>query len=152
MPEDVDNFLAHYGVKGMKWGQRRREIKAQRAETTAKAAEAGYSRGTRFSDQQNIGNRAVRKIENRVVKGETVRSARAKEYAASTAKGLAAAAVVIGTPIAIGAASKGLSGLSNSINAKRGAAAAATLLADSRGLTSYNTLGMAFDAATRTWR
>lgn len=152
MSESVDNFLAHHGVKGMKWGQRRREVKAQREETTAKAAEAGYSRGTRFSDQQNIGYRGVRKIENRIVKGESIRSARTKEYASSTAKGLAVAAVIIGTPIAIGAASKGLSGLSNNINTRRGAAAAATLLADTRGLTPYNTVGMAFNAATGTWR
>lgn len=150
--EELGTFLEHHGVKGMKWGQRRREVKAQREATTAKAEAAGYSRGTRFSDQQNIGNRGVRKIENRIAAGESIRSARTKEYASSTAKGLAVAAAIFATPIAIGAASRGLSGLSNNINTRRGAAAAATLLADTRGLTSYNTVGMAFNAATGTWR
>lgn len=152
MADNVDNFLAHYGVRGMKWGQRRRAVKAERKANTEKAAKAGYSSASRFNDQQNIGNRNVRKIEKRIASGETVRSARAKEYASSTAKGLAVATVIIGTPIAIGAASRGLTGLSNNINAKRGAAAAAKLLADTRGLTPYNTVGMAFNAATNSWR
>lgn len=30
MSDDVDNFLAHYGVKGMKWGERRAHTKNMR--------------------------------------------------------------------------------------------------------------------------
>lgn len=33
---DTDNFLAHYGVKGMKWGKRRAERQAERESTQSK--------------------------------------------------------------------------------------------------------------------
>jgi len=32
MPTDVEDFLAHYGKKGMKWGERRAAKKAAKAE------------------------------------------------------------------------------------------------------------------------
>ena len=34
MAEDVDNFLEHYGVKGMKWGVRRGVIKSGKERTS----------------------------------------------------------------------------------------------------------------------
>lgn len=32
MSDNVDNFLAHYGVRGMKWGQRKQDQKLARKE------------------------------------------------------------------------------------------------------------------------
>ena len=146
--DEIDDFLAHYGVKGMKWGQRRAEVKAQRKENSEKAAEAGYSPKSRSADIVNIGNRGVRNIEKRVVRGESVDSARTKEYGVSAAKGLAAAGVILATPIALSAASRKLT----SIRMDRATREVANMLADERGLTSYRTLGLAFNAATGTWR
>lgn len=150
--EEITNFLAHYGVRGMKWGQRRRAVKAERVENRDKAAASGYSPSSRFGDYKNIGIRGVRKIEKRIAGGESIRAARTKEYASSMARGLAVAAAIIATPIAIGAASRGLTNVSHNINAKRGAAAAATILADTRGLTPYSTVALAFNSATNSWR
>lgn len=41
-PDDLDNFLAHYGVKGMKWGVRRSQAQLDRA-----AGRDGGSEGTK---------------------------------------------------------------------------------------------------------
>lgn len=168
MSTEVDDFLTHYGVKGMKWGVsrardsmksaagKRREKKAavlkERVQNRDAATNAGYSRGQRRSDFENLGRGGMRRIEKRIASGESIGSARTKEYASSTAKGLAVGAAILGTPKVIGAASRGLSGVATKINAKRGAEAAAKLLADSKGLTSYKTVALAFDEATGRYR
>lgn len=168
MSTEVDDFLAHYGVKGMKWGVtrasnsvksavgKRREKKAavqkEREQNRSAAAKSGYSSRQRQSDLDNLGRRGTRRVEKRIADGESVDKARTKEYAASTAKGLAAAAVIMATPTVIGSASRGLSGVATKINAKRGAEAAAKIFADDKGLTSYKTLSLAFDATTGKWK
>lgn len=152
MAEPVDDFLAHYGVKGMKWGERRAALKAERIANRDSAREKGYTDRMRREDIRDMGIRGTRRVEKRVAGGEKINNARFKEFARTKAQGAAFVASLIGGAVAINAASKGLSTLANNINTKRGAAAAATMLADSRGLTSYNTLGMAFNAATGTWR
>ncbi len=175
---DPDEFLAHYGVKGMKWGvsraasgvssagssvrstvkdavNRQREknavTKAERKANFEGAREAGYSPRMRAEDLNDVGLRGTRRIEKRIAAGERIGMARFKETAASTARGLAIGTAVLGTPIAIGATSVGLSNLASSINAKRGAAAAATLLADTKGLTSYKTVALSYNAAKGMW-
>ena len=168
MSTEVDDFLAHFGVKGMKWGVsrasgsvksaigKRREKKAavrkEREQNRDAAANAGYSSKQRRADFENLGRGGMRRVEKRIASGESIRAARTKEYASSTAKGLAVGAAILGTPIAISATSRGLSNLASSINAKRGAEAAAKLLADSKGLTSYKTIALAFDEATGRYR
>lgn len=168
MSAEVDDFLAHYGVKGMKWGVtrasnsvksavgKRREkkaaVKKEREHNRDKAAEAGYTRRQRAKDFENLGRGGMRRVEKRIASGESIGKARTKEYASSTAKGLAIGAAILATPVAIGATSRGLSNLASSIDAKRGAEAAAKLLADSHGLTSYKTVALAFDAATGKWK
>lgn len=45
MEDDVEDFLAHYGVKGMKWGQRkadRREASVQKQTAKMKKQAASY--------------------------------------------------------------------------------------------------------------
>jgi hypothetical protein len=168
MSDNVDDFLAHYGVKGMKWGVTRaaggvksaagkikaksKAKKAQRKENADKAREAGYTKFQKGNDLQNVGTGGVRKIEKRIANGETIRAARAKEYASSTAKGLAVGAAILAAPIALVALDKGAANLAASVNAKRGAAAAAKLLSDEKGLTSYKTIALAFDKATGTFK
>lgn len=178
MADEIDDFLAHYGVKGMKWGvnkaasgisavgssinagvkdavqrsKEKRDVKkAERKANFDAAQAAGYSSKMRARDIQDVGKRGVRRIEKRIANGERINRARFKESAASTARGFAVGAAILATPIAVGAASEGLSSLSKHINAKRGAEAAAKLFADSKGLTSYKTVSLAFNAATGAW-
>lgn len=178
MTDDIDEFLAHYGVKGMKWGvrkaasgvasagssikagvkdavqrskEKREVVKAERKANFEAARNAGYSALMRRRDLDDVGKRGVRRIEKRIANGERINMARFKESVATTARGFAVGTAILATPIAIGAANQGLSNLASSINAKRGAAAAANLFADSKGLTSYKTVSLAFNAATGVW-
>lgn len=178
MTDNVDDFLAHYGVKGMRWGvrkaasgiasasssvsagvkdavqrskEKREATKAERKANFEAAREAGYSSRMRNTDLSDVGKRGVRRIEKRIANGERIGTARFKESAASMARGFAVGTAILATPIAIGAANQGLSNLASSINAKRGAEAARKLFADTKGLTSYKTVSLAFNAATGAW-
>lgn len=175
---EVDDFLAHYGVKGMKWGvrkaasniasasssvkagvkdavkrskEKREATKAERKANFEAAREAGYSSRMRNVDLNDVGKRGVRRIEKRIANGERIGTARFKESMASTARGFAVGTAILATPIAIGAANQGLSNLASSINAKRGAEAARKLFAESKGLTSYKTVSLAFNTTTGVW-
>lgn len=175
---NTDNFLEHYGVKGMKWGVRKaasgisaagssvsntvrdavnkqREknatTKAERKANFEAARNAGYSARMRAQDLGEVGRKGTYRIEKRIANGERIGTARFKESMASTARGFAVGSAILATPIAIGATSVGLSNLASSINAKRGAAAAATLLADTKGLTSYKTVALSYNAAKGMW-
>jgi hypothetical protein len=175
MTDIVDDFLAHHGVKGMKWGvrkaasnvgtsvkagvkdavqktrEKRQVKKAERKANSEAARAAGYSDAMRNKDYNDVGNRGVRRIEKRIANGDRVGVARFKEAAGATARGFAVGTAILATPIALGATSQGLSNLASSINAKRGAAAAAKLLADSKGLTSYKTVALSFNALNGAW-
>lgn len=178
MTDNVEDFLAHYGVKGMKWGvrkaassisstgssvragikdavqrskEKREVVKAERKANYEAALAAGYTQRQRYADSEQVGIRGVRRIEKRIANGEKIGSARFKERAASTARGLAIGTAILATPIAIGATSQGLSNLASNINAKRGAEAARQLFADNKGLTSYKTVALSYNAAKGTW-
>ena len=176
--DTTDDFLEHYGVKGMKWGVRRatngissagtsvsntvrdavnkqREknaiTKAERQANFEAARNAGYSARMRNTDLSDVGRKGTRRIEKRIANGERIGTARFKESMASTARGFAVGSAILATPIAIGATSHGLSNLASNINTKRGEAAAAKLLADTKGLTSYKTVALSYNAEKGVW-
>lgn len=175
---DVDEYLAHYGVKGMRWGVSRdssgtgtiskktnagvvdviRRLKekndatrAERQVNSEKAQAAGYSSKMKSQDVQDVGVRGTRRIEKRIANGEKVNRARFKESAASTARGFAVGAAILATPIALGVASDGLSKVANNINSKRGEQAATKLLADTMGLGAKPVVSLSYNAAKGLW-
>ena len=64
VPDTYDDYLEHYGVKGMKWGRRKNE---------------NYSSDQRARDSQIYGNRGVKRINKNMNKGESVSTARSRE-------------------------------------------------------------------------
>jgi len=89
--------LAHYGVKGMKWGVRRAENKA----ADAKFHE-GYSKNDRIADALRYPAGSVKRINRRMHKGSTLREARKKEGQRTLMKA-AAIVALYNSPRAIGA-------------------------------------------------
>jgi hypothetical protein len=167
MANDVDEFLAHYGVEGMRWGVRKAEEKIQGAvnrvkdkkaaakelykKNAAAAKAAGYTAKKRRVDFENMDLNSVRRIENRIANGESVGKARTKEYALGTAKGLAIGAGILAAAFGPAIAKRNLIGLATSVQARRGAKAAADLFANSKGLTSYSTVALNFDKVRGVW-
>lgn len=160
MTDDVDDFLAHYGVLGMHWGQHKvvENYKEKRVaanelykKNAAAARAAGYQPKHRRADLANMKLDGVRRVEKRIAGGESVGKARAKEYAAGTGRGLAIGAGLFAVLFGPGMAKFGLKNLAGHLRVRQGAKAAANLFADNKGLTSYSTVALAFDKVKGVW-
>lgn len=68
-----NNELYHYGVLGMKWGVRRTEAQLKRARAS------NYSTQQRQRDRKIYGKGAEKRINDRMLKGESIQSARHNE-------------------------------------------------------------------------
>ena len=86
-PED---YIAHFGVKGMKWGKR----KARGSSKSSGSKK--YSGKAEAFDTVTLGPGMAAGVKNRVAKGETVKSARLKE----AGKTVAISAAIIGGTVA----------------------------------------------------
>ena len=64
------NYLAHHGVKGMKWGVRRAKKKQMNER---------YTESRQKQDERLYGKRSVKRINKRLNKGESLVSARHAE-------------------------------------------------------------------------
>ena len=82
---DNDPELYHFGIKGMKWGVRRAERKARRAEL--KKPNANYDKWQRLADKQVYGRGGVRRINRRMNKGQSHFRAQVTEAGQRVAKG-----------------------------------------------------------------
>lgn len=64
---DTEDFLAHYGVKGMRWGVRKdRRAKSGAAKPAYKGASRGKAPGTRSYDVKKLNNRELKKVVERM--------------------------------------------------------------------------------------
>ena len=80
--------LAHYGVKGMKWGVRRAEKNVPNAR---------YSSKNRVKDKELHGSRGVKRINKRLNDGQTLKKARAREVRRNTIQAGAVVGAVYAT-------------------------------------------------------
>ena len=97
-----DPYLAHYGVKGMKWGVRRqlrkaaalkdrdawREKSRSERKKTRDQPNKRYTENDRYWDEASYGKKGVKRINRRMNKGQTHGQAKRREFARQTATSL----------------------------------------------------------------
>ena len=80
----MEDELYHFGVKGMKWGVRRAERKARRAELNK--PNVHYDKSQRRADRASYGKLGDRRINRRMNKGQSHFKAQVNESAQRVAK------------------------------------------------------------------
>lgn len=148
----AEEYLAHAGVKGMKWGKRKARVKTSRSQRKAenKAMDStlapGNSRNRNAYDRAKWGTTAARNINRRMHKGETYESAKKSERNKALGKTAAVAATLLAInkygPTVVDKIFDGVGNANQAAAAAKGAKAAANIFADSRGLTSYSTIAL----------
>ena len=137
---DLDAFLTHYGVKGMRWGIR-------------KAQHPSYSDDQVGADRKRFGDRGAKRINSRLIAGKTHEQAVRSEKRRKIVK--TAALVLYGGLVARNLMQRHGPRLAAHIANKRatqaGARAAAETLSKTHGLTRFSEINLGFNAATNTW-
>lgn len=122
--EQKEEFLAHYGVKGMKWGKRKRN--------------PNYSDQQVKRDKQVYGARGTKRINKNMNKGDQISTARAMEktrrdrvmgrnkYARQAGK-------VAGAGIGVAAVNLGISAAAKAVNSQVGASVVNKLFGQATG-------------------
>lgn len=146
-----ENFLAHYGVKGMRWGKKKGGDTAAEPKTPTKPR----TRNEEANDVAAYGSKGSQRIGERMETGRTKGSARRREFGRQTAEGAATIAVLAGvayvTLVGPHVMQNKLNNAVRSGRAANGAKAAAKLFSDTNGIANHKTVNMVFDAVTNTW-
>jgi hypothetical protein len=129
MSDPMDDVLKHYGVKGMRWGQRKAHLNS-----------TNYGSRDRVRDTSMYGTRGTKRIESHVEGGKTIKQARRKEFRRQTAQVALGAASVLTLLAAPGVAKVGAATLVNKRQANAASFQAAQDLIDKYGVTAYKTL------------
>lgn len=118
LEQPPSNELVHSGVKGMKWGVTRSTTQSH----------ADYSKGRQAADARVLGARGVKRINNRMHKGETHGVARKKVIRNHVARRLAVTGALILAPhiIELGTLSSG--SIAQRAQTKRGEASVAAAM------------------------
>ena len=80
------DYLAHFGIKGMKWGVRRFQSKS--GKLTSAGKKRYYTKNQRDIDEAMYGKRGVKRIEKRMAKGRSHVTASAMEMGRQVTTGL----------------------------------------------------------------
>lgn len=168
MPETYDDYLAHYGVKGMKWGKRKakpRELSERKAKKVAKLDQrvADSKSEIRSLREQRKNSNIVKKVGiNRKIRKSVERQQR--DHFDSTAikngkltmnqRATVKAAVGLGIITGPAIASRANQSLHNMADSKRkrdAGQAAASKLADTHGINNFRTIDLNM-GADGVWR
>lgn len=100
MPTEVDDFLAHYGVPGMKWGKSKGSSGPSRSEVrkALKAPNARYSQSARQFDKAVLGRGGVKAVNKRMNKGQTHKQASSAVFKRQILAGSVAAGLMLAAP------------------------------------------------------
>lgn len=141
----LEGVLKHFGVKGMKWGQRT-------------ARPASISRSQDYYNAQQHGNRGAERIRQRVAAGSDLKTARQAEVARNEKQTQAVAYGILATYAAVKLAPviknytmHALQSAASKKVAAAGAKAAAEAFSNSRGIANYSTISLAFNGAKGLW-
>lgn len=149
LPED-EAFLAHYGVKGMRWGKRKGGDSASPATPTTPR-----TRREETIDVATYGTKGSARIGQRMEAGRSKGSARRREFGVQSAQAAGTIAAIAGTAyVALVGPHIMQAGLNQAVRSGRaanGAKAAARLFSDTNGIANHKTVNMVFDAVTKTW-
>lgn len=134
---EVDGVLAHYGVKGMRWGHR-----------TAKPPKHNktrdYNSRDRLADVGTYGEKGTVRIERHIAGGKNIKQARKKEGRRQMAIGASFIAGYAAIRLGPGLVKMGAAIANNNKNAAFAAkaydTAATNAFINSHGLTNYKTL------------
>lgn len=125
-----DPYLAHYGVKGMKWGVRRQRRKASalkdrnawreksRSERkkTRDQPNKRYTKNDRYWDETTYGKKGVKRINRRMNKGQTHGQAERREVARQAATAIVLSQVSVAAIGLYGMGPSGRRKLASSLN------------------------------------
>lgn len=143
----LEEALAHFGVRGMKWGVRRATPRPE-----------SLSRGQDKYNAQQHGKRGAERIRQRVAGGMDLKTAREAEHIRNQKQAkavvygaLAAYAAVRIAPVVKKYTMAALETAANQRMAAAGAKAAAEAFSNSRGITNYSTINLAFNGAKGLW-
>lgn len=141
--------LTHFGVKGMKWGVRKKQ---------EQPLHSSYSKTQYESDRLKVGRGGANRINEKLHAGvdhETAlkneKSSLKKKQRLVAAGALTAYAAIRLAPMFLHALNMGLLQLAGNKITSNGAKAAANIFADSKGIPSYSTVSLDFNSATGIW-
>ena len=148
MPYQADvDFLAHYGVKGMRWGKKKGGDPA--------SPSAPRTRNETIRDNIAFGPRGSARVAKRMEEGQTKKQARRREVGRQSAIAAGTATAILGTAyLALVGPQVLQSGLNRAVNSQRarnGAKAAAKLFSDNNGIANHKTVNLVYNAATKSW-
>lgn len=163
MSTEIDNYLAHYGIVGMKWGKRKGGGSSSKSAKPPKnqPMHESYSKNSQKYDAAMYGAKYTKNVNNSLHAGKDLKSARkdasVKMRRSATIKtGVALAAYgayVAGPSLAYAghSAKMKIDEATMAKQKKNGEKYAANLFADSKGIGSKPTINLGYNADTNRW-
>jgi hypothetical protein len=155
---EVDDFLAHFGVAGMKWGKRSGGSPSDAKKSPAPRA-AGYTNRMQKNDFRKVGKqKGIEKVHQKVANGtplskarEQVTNDRKKRKTIAVQLSIAAIGLAYAAPVLKEFGGMALDQAVVRKKAANGEKYARNIMADKRGLTNYSTIRMHQNPTTGNW-